>query len=115
MKVLSHRIGEDEEDVRLLARQLRLDNAADVLEIAESVYGDPLQGLRQLLRRATARHGTDVRTTRVLADAGKEEGPVLAQHLARDHETLHLLRPLIDLRDLRVAHHPLDRILRMYP
>lgn len=40
MKVLSHRVGEDEDDVRLLARELGLDAAREVLAVAESVYGD---------------------------------------------------------------------------
>ncbi len=42
MKVLSHRIGEDEDDVRLLAGELGLDTAGEVLAVAESVYGDRL-------------------------------------------------------------------------
>ena len=42
MKVLSHRVGEDEEDVRLLARELGLDDAVEVLAVAEAVYGDRL-------------------------------------------------------------------------
>ena len=42
MKVLSHRVGEDEDDVRLLARALGLDGAAEVLGVAEAVYGDRL-------------------------------------------------------------------------
>jgi len=42
MKVLSHRVGEDEDDVKLLARELGLDAAVDVLAVAESVYGDRL-------------------------------------------------------------------------
>ena len=42
MKVLSHRVGEDEEDVRLLAGELELGSAAEVLEVAEAVYGDRL-------------------------------------------------------------------------
>ncbi len=42
MKVLSHRVGEDEEDVRLLARELGLDAAVGVLAVAEAVYGDRL-------------------------------------------------------------------------
>jgi len=40
MKVLSHRIGEDEDDVRLLARKIGLNAAREVLAVAESVYGD---------------------------------------------------------------------------
>lgn len=42
MKVLSHRVGEDEEDVRLLAAELELETAAEVLTLAEAVYGDRL-------------------------------------------------------------------------
>ncbi|MDQ6751332.1 MAG: nucleotidyltransferase [Actinomycetota bacterium] len=42
LKVLAHRIGEDEDDVRLLARELGLTNADQVLEVAEHVYGDRL-------------------------------------------------------------------------
>jgi hypothetical protein len=42
MKVLSHRVGEDEDDVRLLARELGLNAAHDILAVAESVYGDRL-------------------------------------------------------------------------
>ena len=42
MKVLAHRVGEDEDDVRMLAADLGLARAADVLALAESVYGDRL-------------------------------------------------------------------------
>lgn len=42
LKVLAHRIGEDEDDVRLLARALELERAQDVLAVAESVFGDRL-------------------------------------------------------------------------
>jgi hypothetical protein len=42
MKVLAHRIGEDDEDVRLLARELGLLDADAVLAVAEEVYGDRL-------------------------------------------------------------------------
>lgn len=42
MKVLSHRVGEDEDDVRLLARELELRAATEVLAVAEDVYGDQL-------------------------------------------------------------------------
>src|SRR3954464_8138528 len=44
------------------------------------------------------------------ADACKEERPVLLEHLACDHEALDLVRAFVDLRDLRVAHHALDRV-----
>ena len=40
---------------------------------------------------------------------------LLAQHLAGDHEPLDLVRALVDLGDLRVAHHPLDRVLLHVP
>jgi hypothetical protein len=42
MKVLSHRAGEDEDDVRLLAGELGLTAADDILALAESVYGNQL-------------------------------------------------------------------------
>ena len=42
LKVRAHRVGEDEDDVRLLARHLELTTADQVLEIAESRLGDVL-------------------------------------------------------------------------
>jgi hypothetical protein len=42
LKVLAHRVGEDEGDVRILADALRLDSAEDVLAVAEETYGDRL-------------------------------------------------------------------------
>lgn len=42
LKVLAHRIGEDEDDVRLLARHLGLSTAAQVLAVAEQRMGDRL-------------------------------------------------------------------------
>ena len=42
MKVLAHRVGEDEADVRLLADELELRDAGAVLEVATTVYGDSL-------------------------------------------------------------------------
>lgn len=42
LKVLAHRAGEDEDDVRLLASELGLTTATEVLEVAERVYGDRL-------------------------------------------------------------------------
>src|SRR5262245_51320456 len=47
----------------------------------------------------------------LLGNAGEEEGARLAHHLASDHEALDLLRALVDLRDLRVPHEALDRVL----
>lgn len=42
LKVLAHRIGEDETDVRLLAAELGLRNADEVLAVAEETFGDRL-------------------------------------------------------------------------
>ena len=42
MKVLAHRAGEDDADVRLLAGQLGLTTASAVLAVATEVYGDRL-------------------------------------------------------------------------
>jgi hypothetical protein len=42
MKVLAHRAGEDDADVRLLAGQLGLTTASGVLAVATEVYGDRL-------------------------------------------------------------------------
>jgi hypothetical protein len=42
LKVLAHRVGEDEEDVRLLAAELGLRSAEEVLAVAEETFGDRL-------------------------------------------------------------------------
>ena len=42
LKVLAHRVGEDEDDVRLLAGALGIDDAAGVLALSEDVFGDRL-------------------------------------------------------------------------
>ncbi len=42
LKVLAHRVGEDEADVRLLAAELGLDSAGEVLAVAEETFGDRL-------------------------------------------------------------------------
>nr|MDQ3319804.1 hypothetical protein [Actinomycetota bacterium] len=42
LKVLAHRVGEDEDDVRLLARELGLRTPAEVLAAAEDLYADRL-------------------------------------------------------------------------
>lgn len=42
LKVLAHRVGEDEADLRLLAAELGLEKADEVLAIAEQTYGDRL-------------------------------------------------------------------------
>jgi len=42
LKVLAHRVGEDEDDVRLLAKRLELRTADEVLAVATEVFGDRL-------------------------------------------------------------------------
>lgn len=42
LKVLAHRVGEDEEDVKFLAGIAGVSTASQVLEIAESVFGEHL-------------------------------------------------------------------------
>lgn len=42
LKVLAHRVGEDEDDVRLLAGALGISAADEVLSVAEHVFGDRL-------------------------------------------------------------------------
>jgi Nucleotidyltransferase of unknown function (DUF6036) len=42
LKVLAHRVGEDETDVRLLADELGLERAEQVLSVAEETFGDRL-------------------------------------------------------------------------
>ena len=42
LKVLAHRVGEDEDDVRLLAQELDLGTADAVLDLVEDVFGDRL-------------------------------------------------------------------------
>jgi len=42
LKVLAHRVGEDEDDVRLLAAELGLTSATEILQVAAEVYGDQL-------------------------------------------------------------------------
>jgi len=42
LKVLAHRVGEDEADVRLLASELGLKRAGEVLAVAEETFGDRL-------------------------------------------------------------------------
>ncbi len=42
LKVLAHRVGEDEDDVLLLAREIGVATAAGVLTLAEEVFGDRL-------------------------------------------------------------------------
>jgi hypothetical protein len=43
LKVLAHRVGEDEADLRLLADALGLERAEEVLAIAERTYGERLE------------------------------------------------------------------------
>jgi hypothetical protein len=42
LKVLAHRVGEDEDDLRLLASELDLTDAEAVLAVAERTFGDRL-------------------------------------------------------------------------
>ncbi len=42
LKVLAHRVGEDDDDVRLLAGRLGLRSADEVLDVATDVFGDRL-------------------------------------------------------------------------
>jgi hypothetical protein len=42
LKVLAHRVGEDENDLRLLAQELGLERADQILAVAERTYGDRL-------------------------------------------------------------------------
>jgi hypothetical protein len=42
LKVLAHRVGEDEEDLRLLATELGLERADEILAVAEETFGDRL-------------------------------------------------------------------------
>lgn len=43
LKVLAHRVGEDEGDVTFLAEELGLRTSRDVLAVAEDVFGDRLE------------------------------------------------------------------------
>jgi hypothetical protein len=42
LKVLAHRVGEDEDDVRLLANLIGLTTSEEILLLAEDVFGDRL-------------------------------------------------------------------------
>ncbi len=42
LKVLAHRVGEDEDDLRLLAGELGLERADEILAVAEETFGDRL-------------------------------------------------------------------------
>src|SRR5204862_2895647 len=44
------------------------------------------------------------------ANAMRPTGGTLGTHRPRDHDALDLVGALVDLRDLRVAHHALDRV-----
>ena len=43
LKVLAHRVGEDEADVLFLAAALGLRTSRDVLAVAEDIFGDRLE------------------------------------------------------------------------
>ncbi|MDQ3607921.1 MAG: DUF6036 family nucleotidyltransferase [Actinomycetota bacterium] len=49
LKVRAHRRGHDEDDIRLLAQELGLVKADDVLKIAEDAFGDRLDPAAQFL------------------------------------------------------------------
>lgn len=64
LKVLAHRVGEDEDDVRLLAGELDIRTSAEVLAVAEEVLGErldtaasawvaPRPGARSIPRRSS--------------------------------------------------------------
>lgn len=42
LEVLAHRVGEDEADIRLLAAELGIERAEQVLSVAEETFGDRL-------------------------------------------------------------------------
>lgn len=74
LKVLAHRVGEDEDDVRLLARELGLTHAEQVLALAEETFGDRLEPaarffVEQLFRRETAPREPPVAPSRRMGDA----------------------------------------------
>src|SRR5690349_10657494 len=41
---------------------------------------------------------------------GKLQAQTTSEHLTRHHNALHLVGTFVDLRDLRVPHHPLQRV-----
>jgi hypothetical protein len=57
MKVLAHRVGEDEPDVRLLAGELGLASAREVLAVAEEVFGDRLDPAARFFVEELFAHG----------------------------------------------------------
>lgn len=59
MKVLADRPGEDDEDVRLLAAHLGLDQADQVLAVAERTYGDRLDPARGSSSKSSLRAGAE--------------------------------------------------------
>jgi len=56
LKVLAHRSGEDENDLRLLASELGLESATEALAVVEEVFGDRLDaGARFFVEQVLAR------------------------------------------------------------
>ncbi len=47
LEVLAHRVGEDEDDVRVLAAALGLSTRDEVLDIVTHIFGDPLDPAAQ--------------------------------------------------------------------
>lgn len=58
LKVLAHRVGEDEDDVRLLANLLNLPTASEVLEVASAVFGDRLDPAARFFVEEVFQQGT---------------------------------------------------------
>ncbi len=55
LKCLAHRLGEDDDDVRLLARHLKLSNPDDVVELVVQVFGDQVDLRVELFVREVLR------------------------------------------------------------
>jgi len=59
MEVLAHRVGEDEDDVRLLARELGLTSADRVLAMVEEIFGEQLTLAAGFFVAELSRHPSD--------------------------------------------------------
>jgi len=55
LKCLAHRLGEDDDDVRLLSRHLGLSDAEDVLNLVAEVFGDRVDVRTELFVREVLR------------------------------------------------------------
>src|SRR3954454_564619 len=56
-------------------------------------------------------HSATAAANAIRRPGGRAPTVALAPHRAGDHDALDLVRALVDLGDLRVAHHPLHRVL----